>query len=617
MNPDARRPPVAEARAAPDAPTLVRTEGDAAPASLGGSPRLNEPFGPYRLTGVIGHGGMALVYRAEDSDGREVALKVLQETPFLPRGMLERFRREAEAARRLAGHPHIVPVLGTGQVGRNHYIAMQLISGGRTLVDVMRAAPLPESQALDLALKIADALALAHREGIIHRDVKPANVLVTEAGEPVLADFGLARLELGAGTNLTVTAMALGTPRYMAPEQATSLKSASHLSDMYSFGVMLYEMLAGQPPYEIDTEMGMEQVIRTIRDRIPPSPRRYRPGLSASVEAVVMKLIEKDPGRRYTTMDAVVSDLIACRNRSRVQASPFSLGRRLDRLVLQHRRPVLLVVLAAGLAAAGLAWHRMTLRAARNRQVVPQAEAVSQALELERLQHQLTDPPTPGLTESGLRQAEEALLTPGGTAIALARYAAERSTTSVPEALRDIDRGVAWTYVAAGRTDESLIMFRGIREQCARQRELRRVAQQDATLRDAKYAIACLDEALATELAAGTTPGAVGTLWERALDELPPQAPQATLCLAAQGRMTAGELAAWASRQRPVHAAPAYLLAGLRTTQAGEREEWWREARHLANPAVPWLYYYLTYGPGAGPQPSVPSGSGPFDAKTR
>ena len=112
MNPDAPRRPVAQGRAAPDAPTLVRAEGGAAPANLGGLPRLNEPFGPYRLTGVLGLGGMALVYRAEDAEGREIALKVLQETPFLPRGMLERFRRDAEAAKRLAGHPHIVPVLG-------------------------------------------------------------------------------------------------------------------------------------------------------------------------------------------------------------------------------------------------------------------------------------------------------------------------------------------------------------------------------------------------------------------------------------------------------------------------------------------------------------------------
>jgi len=601
MNPDTKQPSATSRNADPDAPTLVCAGGTTAVASPGEGPRLNEPFGPYRLTGVLGHGGMALVYRAEEADGREVALKVLQETPFLPSGMLERFRREAEAAKRLAGHPHIVPVLATGQVGRNHYIAMKLISGGRTLVDVLKDAPLPESRALDLALKIADALAVAHREGIIHRDVKPANVLVTADGEPVLADFGLARLEMDMGTNLTVTAMALGTPRYMAPEQASSLKSASHLSDMYSFGVMLYEMLTGQSPYEIDTAMGMEQVIRTIRECVPPSPRRHCPCLSSSVEAVVMKLLEKDPARRYASMDVVVADLVACRNRARVQASPFSLGHRLDGFLLRHRRPAIVVVALVGLAVAGAAWHRVTLRAARNRQVLPQAEAASRALEVERLEERLAGRADRDLSGPNLRHAEAALLKPRGATLALERFAAERAKTGDPAILRDLDRGAAWAHLAAGHGEQALASFRDLREQQARQRELRRVTQQDATLRDARYAIACMDEALAAELA-GAAPQTVDTLWERALDELTPQAPQATLCAAARGRLAASELAAWAAQQRPAHAAPGYLVAALRASRTEDRDAWLREAQRLANPAVPWLYYYLTYGPGAGPR---------------
>jgi hypothetical protein len=583
------------------APTVAHP-ANAAPDVTGG-PRLNEPFGPYRLTGVLGHGGMALVYRALDATGHEVALKVLQESPFLPAGMLDRFRREAEATKRLGGHPGIVSVVGTGQVGHNHYIAMQLVPGGRTLVDVLKGAPLPVTEALSLAIKVGDALAFAHREGIIHRDIKPANVLMTEDGEPLLADFGLARMETDLGPNLTVTAMALGTPRYMAPEQATSLKSASHLSDMYSFGVILYEMLAGKPPYDINTDLGMEHVIRTIRERIPPSPRRYRPGLSRSLEAVVMKLLEKNPRQRYASMTEAMNDLRACLSHSRVRASRFSLGYRADRFLLRHRRSVLLAVAAAVAVGAGLVWHRAAIISAQNRQLVPQAEAASRALELQRLQQSLAGEPgdTVATAEeqagSALRDVQRRLLSAGGVESAIAWLSATAAQTESAEQRRDLERALAWAHFATGQTEEALAALGALRDEYGRLREMLRLRENNPRLHDAHYAIACLDEALALQLV--NRQAEATKFWRRALDELPETAPQTRLCAVALGQMRPEDLAEWAAHERSAVAVLAGLVAAGTAPNHPAAAAWLADARRLADPTVPWVYYYLSFGPGA------------------
>ena len=609
MNRHGADSPLAPALSDPETPTLVHPMGTASPSAATGGARLDEPMGKYRLTGVLGHGGMALVYRAVDAQGHEVALKVLQESPFLPAGMLERFRREAEAVKRLAGHPGIVSILDTGQVGRNHYIAMQLVPGGRTLLDVLKQAPLPVSSALDLALKISDALAFAHREGIIHRDIKPANVLMTAAGEPLLADFGLARIETDVGSDLTVTAIALGTPRYMAPEQATSLKSASHLSDMYSFGVILYEMLTGKPPYDINTDMGMEQVIRTIRERIPISPRRHRPSLSTSLEAVVMKLLDKEPRQRYADMDEAAADLRACLSHSRVRASRLSLGYRADRFLLRHRRQALLLLAASSAVGAGVIWHQTAMRSAQHRQVVPQAEAASRTLELRRLQQSLAgevDGAGEAVEEQagvGLRETQSQLLADGGAQPAIAWLKAAAAQTERAEQRRQFQRALAWAYLAAGQTEAALTTLRSRRDEYARLREMRRLQQQNPRLREAHYAIACLDEALALHLVNRRAEAA--PLWERALNELPETAPQARLCAAALGRTPPEELVEWAARERPTIAALACLLAAITAPDRPETSTWIKQAQRLANPALPWLYYYLTFGPGAARQTPV------------
>lgn len=273
--------------------TLVVSPDDELPVV---GAELHEQLGEYLLIHCLGKGGCALVYDAVDPDGASLALKVMQETPFVPAEMLKRFRREAEAVKKLRKHPSIVTVYDTGQVGRNHYIAMEAVPGGQTLDSLLKeAGAMSLKEALGMALPIAEALAYAHQNGIIHRDLKPANVLINEFGQPLLADFGLARIEVDDASQLTVSAMAMGTPRYMSPEQTSSMKKTDHLTDIYSFGVILYQMLTGNMPYEVDSTEGLVDVFRAICYTPPRIDRELRRRLSRDVLAVLLKLLEKNP----------------------------------------------------------------------------------------------------------------------------------------------------------------------------------------------------------------------------------------------------------------------------------------------------------------------------------
>ena len=181
---------------------------------------------------------MGLVFKAADEENHEVALKVMEESPVSDAESLERFRREAEATQKLSSHPSILSVYETGCVGTTHYIAMELVPEACTLDDLFRQGPLPEKRALDISIKIADALSFAHRCGVVHRDIKPTNVLIDDSGSPLLADFGIARLQ--TAQTLTMSNASLGTPEYMAPEQTLSAKVDAR-ADIYSFGVIFYE----------------------------------------------------------------------------------------------------------------------------------------------------------------------------------------------------------------------------------------------------------------------------------------------------------------------------------------------------------------------------------------
>jgi serine/threonine protein kinase len=248
----------------------------------------------YTLLEPIGHGGMAVVYRArQDSLERTVAIKILSENLAASPEFLERFRREARTAANLR-HPNVITVFDFGQDERGvPYLVLEYIEGP-TLADLMDRG-LDDARIPELLDQIAAGLDYAHQHGVIHRDVKPGNVLLTEDGRAVLADFGLAWLLEGA--HLTLTGGVIGTPEYMAPEQAGG-EGIDHRADVYALGVVLYEMLVGERPFVAETPIGV--LLKHLQDA-PPSVLEARPDLPPGVDAVMTRALAKDPSERFAS----------------------------------------------------------------------------------------------------------------------------------------------------------------------------------------------------------------------------------------------------------------------------------------------------------------------------
>ncbi|MGE3270626.1 MAG: protein kinase [Chloroflexota bacterium] len=256
-------------------------------------------LGAYVIVARIGRGGMATVYQAHHPAlDRNVAIKVLWQTLAETPGFLERFRREARAASRLR-HPNILTVYDFGEMDGIAYMVTELLPGG-TLADRL-GRPQPYTESLRILRGIGAALDAAHVSGLIHRDVKPSNILFTRDGEPVLADFGIARLA-EAEEQLTVRGTMIGTPHYMAPEMATG-EAIGPYSDLYSLGVVLYEMLVGEPPFPRDTPLA------TVRAHIHDTPtavsRRVR-GTPPGIDRFFERALAKDPEQRYRSGAALV-----------------------------------------------------------------------------------------------------------------------------------------------------------------------------------------------------------------------------------------------------------------------------------------------------------------------
>src|SRR5437899_2878717 len=270
----------------------------------------------YEIGSLLGSGGMASVYLGTDRVlNRPVAIKVLARQFAGDATFVERFRREAQAAAAL-NHPNVVSVFDTGSDGDVHYIVMEYVQG-RTLADLNRdEGPLLPERAAEIAEGVAAALAFSHRAGLVHRDVKPANVMITPAGDVKVMDFGIARAQ--AADSLTRTESVLGTATYFSPEQATG-EGVDARSDIYALGCVLYEMLTGRPPFTGDTAVTV--AFKHVREEpIPPS--RANPDVPPPLDATVMKCLAKNPANRYQTAQELAADLERFRGGRPITATP-------------------------------------------------------------------------------------------------------------------------------------------------------------------------------------------------------------------------------------------------------------------------------------------------------
>jgi serine/threonine protein kinase len=302
-------------------------------------------LGDYELLEELGRGGMGVVYRARQSSlPRQVALKLLLDADWASPDEQQRFRREAEVVARLE-HPHIVPVYEAGLCDGLPYLSMKLIEGGN-LARAVAAGRWPvgekETQRAVAALlvKIARAVHHAHQRGVLHRDLKPANVLLDEQGQPHVTDFGLAR-RLSDPTYLTPTGTVIGTPCYMAPEQAAGAKDVTTAVDVYSLGAILYELLTGRRPFE--GESVLETLLR-VQEEEPARPRTLNRRIDRDLESVCLKCLEKDPRRRYRSAEALANDLEGWLRGESVPPRPT---RRIGRFMKWvRRRPAIATLLA-------------------------------------------------------------------------------------------------------------------------------------------------------------------------------------------------------------------------------------------------------------------------------
>src|SRR5215213_5102283 len=256
--------------------------------------------GRYRIVRKLGSGGMANVYLAEDEDlGRRVAIKILNERYANDDLFIERFRREAKSAAALS-HPNIVSVYDRGEAEGTYYIAMEVIEGRSLKELIMTRGPLPIAQALAYTHEILDALRFAHRHGIIHRDIKPHNILIGERLK--VTDFGIAR---AGASQMTEAGSIMGTAQYLSPEQARGAPVTAS-SDLYSAGIVLYEMLTGKVPFNGDS--AIEIAMKHLNDP-PKPPSKIRPEIPDELDAVVLRALSKNPEDRYQTAEEFSEDL--------------------------------------------------------------------------------------------------------------------------------------------------------------------------------------------------------------------------------------------------------------------------------------------------------------------
>jgi serine/threonine protein kinase/Tfp pilus assembly protein PilF len=324
--------------------------------------RMLKDFGDYELLQEIGRGGQGVVYRArQKSLNRIVALKVIGLAHWATEAHVKRFRLEAEAAASL-NHPCIVPIYEVGERDGACYFSMGLVEGGQ-LDAVAKREPMPIRHAAELIAKLARTVSYAHEHGILHRDIKPGNILLDAKGEPHLTDFGLARL-VETESTVTRTMEVLGTPSYMAPEQAVGNNArVSSATDIYGLGAVFYQLLTGHPPFAGGTTY---ETVRLVLDTEPRQPRLWNRKIDRDLAIICLKCLDKDPQRRYSSALALAEDLEHWLKHEPIRARRTGIFTRGKKWVRRNPTSALLVAslvaLAAAIGALALAlpfyWHR-------------------------------------------------------------------------------------------------------------------------------------------------------------------------------------------------------------------------------------------------------------------
>ncbi len=267
---------------------------------------IGKTLGQLQVVEQIGQGGMATVYKAyQPTLDRYVAIKVLPPSYAKDQTFKERFIREARAVAKLY-HPHILPVHDFGEQDGTAYIVMEYVSNGTFKRRLLPNQPMPMRDALDLILQAAQALECAHQHNIVHRDVKPGNMLLRSDGFLLLSDFGIAKI-LEATSNLTRTGVGIGTPQYMSPEQAKGV-AVDQRSDLYSLGIVLFQAVTGRVPFGVPGDPPLAISLKHVNEPLP-SPSQFAPGLPPMVEQVIVRSLEKDPDQRYQTATEMIEAL--------------------------------------------------------------------------------------------------------------------------------------------------------------------------------------------------------------------------------------------------------------------------------------------------------------------
>src|SRR5437762_8759122 len=317
-------------------------------------------LGDYELLEEVGRGGQGVVFRArQKSLNRTVALKVISLGQWARKAHVKRFRLEAEAAAHLE-HPGIVPIHEVGERDGSCYFSMKFVEGGQ-LDEVIKRTPMSTRQAAELIANVARTVHYAHEHGILHRDIKPGNILLDAKGEPHLTDFGLARL-VESESSVTHTLEVLGTPSYMAPEQAVGNNTAiSSVTDVYGLGAVLYQLLTGQPPFAGGTTY---ETIRLLLNTEPRQPRFLNPKIDRDLSTICLNCLEKDPKRRYSSALALAEDLEHWLKHEPIQARHTGFFARGKKWVRRNPTSAMLAasLLALAAAAGWIVWKSEFIR---------------------------------------------------------------------------------------------------------------------------------------------------------------------------------------------------------------------------------------------------------------